>query len=210
MSPARAQPDVGPTFGVCRLALRVGWQHVYRPDGWSVDGGVGSPAEPCHSGEHNVIRPPDWCRHTTVTSPAPRVVQSDAHGEGERSESNKERSGCDCERGKAPDDRQHCHKDDKRHGADDGMTEHPVPAALLSFLALHSPIGGGPPDSRRRWGVLALPTRPLMGIRALWRSRAFNGTAHVAIAGAGAVQVLMRLGTVHGRSIANISNGPRT
>jgi len=195
---------------LCRLALRVGRQHSYRTDGWSVDGGVGSPAEPCHSGQHNVIRPPDRRRHATVTSPAPCVVQSDAHGEGERPEPHEERDVCDCEGGEAPDDRQHRHANNKGDGASDGVADHPVPAELLSFFALHRTLGGVAPDSKRRWDASALPTRRLIRTRALWWSGSFNGTAYVSIATPGVVQVLMRLESTHGPSSCNISGDPRT
>ena len=187
---------------LCRLAGRVGRQHPYRTDGWFVDRGVGSSAEPGQSGEDNVIRPPDRHRRAAVASPSPCVVQSDAHGEGERPQPHEERDHCDCEGGEASDDRQHRHEDDERDGTSDGVTDHPVPAVQLSLIALHRTLGGVAPDvSGDRCFGSSRRTDSYVFERCSGRAPS-SAAAYVSIAIPGVVRVLMRVESAHDLSAA--------
>ena len=141
MPPALAQADARGgkrSLRSRRRALRVGRQHSYRTDGWSVDGGVGSPAEPCHSGQHNVIRPPASASDMPPSRVQPHgVVQSDAHGEGELNpEPHEERDVCASRQvARLPNDRQQiADANNKGDGASDGAADHPVPAAAAQLL----------------------------------------------------------------------------
>ena len=93
-----------------------------------------------------MVGPPEGHGHAPVTSPAPGVVQADAHGERERPEADKQGNHSRDEGAQASNYEEHGEEDDERHDTKDCVTDHPVPAAPLGVLASSQTLGSARPD----------------------------------------------------------------